>query len=327
MDKILISHGNGGEENNRLINDIFFKNFQNDILAKAEDSAVIEKNLAFSSDSFTIEPIFFKGGDIGKLSICGTCNDLAMAGAKPEYLSFSIILEEGFEIEKLNKIVESMKIELKKNDALIVTGDTKVVPKGKVDGVFINISGIGKIKKHLSVKNIEIGDVLLLSKSIAEHGASIFAQREEIEIESELQSDCQSLWPIVKELIEENIEIVTLRDATRGGISALFNEWAISTDLSIELIEESINIKNEVQGICELLGLEPHMLANEGTFALAVKPKDAQRALDILKKHDSSASIVGKVTDEYRGKVTLKSSWGSKRFLEMPHGEILPRIC
>lgn len=323
--KVMLSHGNGGAENQELIKEIFFKNFSNDILKAGEDSAIIG-NLAFSSDSFTIEPIFFNGGDIGKLSICGTCNDLAMVGAKPKYLTFSVVIEEGFEIEELKKITQSIAKELEVNGALIVAGDTKVVPKGKVDKIFINISGIGEIiKSGISAKNLKIGDVILLSKSIGEHGASIFAQREGIELESELQSDCQSLWKIVKELIDSNIEIRAMRDATRGGIASLFNEWSQSSLVGIELVEESINIKDEVRGICELLGFEAFNLANEGTFALATTKEDSIKALEILKSFDNSASIVGKVVEGNR--VVLCSGWGSKRILDMPSGELLPRIC
>ena len=328
---ITLAHGNGGAENNELISDVFYKAFKNDILEKSEDAAVIENGkLAFSTDSFTVSPIFFNGGNIGKLSICGTCNDLAMMGAKPKYLTCSVIIEEGFEIDLLEKIVDSMKIELERNEAIIVSGDTKVVPKGSVDNIFINITGIGEIlKPNISSNNISSDDVIIVSRDIGTHGATIFAAREGMDLESNLQSDCKSLYPIVKKLIDENINITALRDATRGGLSAVLNEWAKQSDICIEVNEEDVPTCDEVKGICELLGFESFNLANEGTFVLAVKKEDAKKTVDILNEFNSnnSANIIGTVTNQYDKKVVLNSPWGTKRFLETPTGELLPRIC
>jgi hydrogenase expression/formation protein HypE len=331
MKKIKLADGNGGEENNQLISELFYKAFENEILKKAEDAAVIEQGrLAFTTDSFTVSPIFFKGGDIGKLSICGTCNDLAMMGAKPKYLTCAMIIEEGFCKESLKKIVASMKIELEKNCAIIVGGDTKVVPKGSVDKIFINTTGIGEIKKSgISSSAIKKEDVIIVTNSIGRHGAAIFIAREGMELESNLLSDCASLWSVVEMLIDAKVNIKALRDATRGGLASVVNEWAKLSSVCIELDESSVPISDEVNGICELLGFEAYNLANEGTFVIAVDKKDADKTLKLLQSCQISkdAAIIGEVTDAYIGKVLLHSAYGTKRFLDMPTGELLPRIC
>ncbi|WP_417334339.1 hydrogenase expression/formation protein HypE [Halarcobacter sp.] len=329
MKTITLAHGNGGQENNELISKVFYKAFKNDILDKSEDAAVIENgNLAFSTDSFTVSPLFFNGADIGKLAICGTCNDLAMMGAKPKYLTCSVIIEEGLDKRTLDKIVKSMKEELEVNGAVVVSGDTKVVPKGSVDKIFINTTGIGQIQyKGISSNNITSEDTILVSRDIGAHGATIFASREGIDMNTNLKSDCASLYPQVKALIDAGIKITALRDATRGGVSAVLNEWAKQSNICIEVEEASIPISDEVNGICELLGFEAMALANEGTFVLAIKNEDAQKALEVLKQTNETASIIGSVSDEHIGKVVLNSAWGTKRFLELPTGELLPRIC
>ncbi|RXK08149.1 hydrogenase expression/formation protein HypE [Halarcobacter bivalviorum] len=329
MKTITLAHGNGGQENNELISKVFYKAFKNDILEKSEDAAVIEDgNLAFSTDSFTVSPLFFNGADIGKLAICGTCNDLAMMGAKPKYLTCSVIIEEGFDKRTLDKIVKSMKEELEVNGAIIVSGDTKVVPRGSVDKIFINTTGIGEIQyKGISSNNITSEDTILVSRDIGAHGATIFASREGIDMNTNLKSDCASLYPQVKALIDADLKITALRDATRGGVSAVLNEWAKQSNICIEVEEASIPVSDEVTGICELLGFEAMALANEGTFVLAIKKEDAQKALEILKQTNETASIIGSVSAEHLGKVVLNSAWGTKRFLELPTGELLPRIC
>ncbi len=329
MKTITLAHGNGGQENNELISKVFYKAFKNDILEKSEDAAVIQDgNLAFSTDSFTVSPLFFNGADIGKLAVCGTCNDLAMMGAKPKYLTCSVIIEEGLDKRVLDKIVKSMKEELEINGAIIVSGDTKVVPRGSVDKIFINTTGIGEIEyKGISSNNITNEDTILVSRDIGAHGATIFASREGIDMNTKLKSDCASLYPQVKALINSGIRITALRDATRGGVSAVLNEWAKQSNICIEIEEGKIPISDEVKGICELLGFEAMSLANEGTFVLAIKKEDAQKALEVLKKTNDTAAIIGKVTSKHIGKVVLNSEWGTKRFLELPTGELLPRIC
>jgi hydrogenase expression/formation protein HypE len=328
---VTLAHGNGGQENNELITQVFYKAFKNDILSKSEDAAVIEDgSLAFSTDSFTVSPLFFNGANIGKLSICGTCNDLAMMGAKPKYLTCSVIIEEGFSIRDLEKIVKSMKIELEKNGAIVVSGDTKVVPKGAVDKIFINTTGIGEIQyKGISSNNISVDDLILVSRDIGAHGATIFAAREGMDISTTLKSDCNSLYPQVEALINAGIKITALRDATRGGVSAVLNEWAKQSNICIEIDEEKIPVCDEVNGICELLGFEAMSLANEGTFVLAIQKEDAQKAIEVLHTFEEArnATIIGKVTQQYEQKVILNSQWGTKRFLDIPSGELLPRIC
>jgi len=329
MPQIKLAHGNGGIENHELIHELFYHAFGNEILAKSEDAAVIEGGkLVFSTDSFTVTPLFFAGGDIGKLAVCGTCNDLAMMGAKPKYLTCAFIIEEGFDRGELKTIVESMADELAKNGAMIVSGDTKVVPKGSVDRLFINTSGIGEIiQEGISSNNISVDDTILVSRDIGCHGASIFAVREGMELKSALQSDCDSLYPIVQKLIDEGIQITAMRDATRGGLAAVLNEWAKQSNICIEVEEDKIPVCDEVMGLCELLGFEATALANEGTFALAIDKSDATKALEILQSFNANASIIGEVTKQYLQKVVLKSAWGTSRFLDMPSGELLPRIC
>ena len=328
---VTLAHGNGGEENNELISKVFYSAFKNEILEKSEDAAVIHKGeLAFSTDSFTVSPLFFPGGDIGKLAVCGTCNDLAMMGAKPKYMTCSVIIEEGFAIRELEKIVRSMKKELDVNGAVVVSGDTKVVPKGSVDKIFINTTGIGEIaQKGISSNNISQNDLILLSRDIGRHGATIFAAREGIELSTTLESDCASLHIQVKALIDAGVKITALRDATRGGVAAVLNEWASQSEVCIEIEEEKIPVSEEVYGICEMLGFEALSLANEGTFVLAIPQDSAQKALDVLHQFDNSANAVtvGSVSDAYIGKVILNSSYGTRRFLDVPTGELLPRIC
>ena len=328
---ITLAQGNGGEENNELISDVFYKAFKNEILERSEDAAIIHNGeLAFSTDSFTVSPLFFPGADIGKLSVCGTCNDLAMMGAQPKYLTCSVIIEEGFETDELEKIVQSMKHELEVNGATVVSGDTKVVPKGSVDKIFINTTGVGEVlKKGISSNNINEDDLILVNRDIGCHGATIFAAREGIEMSSTLESDCDSLFPQVKALIDSDIKITAMRDATRGGVSAVLNEWAKQSDICIEVEENRLPVSDEVNGICEMLGFEATALANEGTFVLAIKKEDADKAIDILKTfaNCANATIIGKVTDTHKQKVILNSSWGTSRFLDTPSGELLPRIC
>ncbi|MDP2850640.1 MAG: hydrogenase expression/formation protein HypE [Sulfuricurvum sp.] len=328
---IVLAQGNGGEENAELISKIFYKHFKNEILEKSEDAAIIDGGrLAFTTDSFTVSPIFFDGGDIGKLSICGTCNDLAMMGAKPTYMTCAVIVEEGFSVEELEKIVRSMKKELEINGAVIVCGDTKVVPRGSVDKIFINTTGVGVVQKSgISSNSVSEEDVIIVSNEIGKHGATIFANREGMEFSSNLQSDCTSLWPLVEKLLSEGIAITAMRDATRGGVAAVLNEWAKQSKVCIEVNEETIPVSDEVRGICEILGFEAYNLANEGTFVLAIKRSDAQRAVEVLKTFEegSKASIIASVTHQHDGRVLLLSPWGSKRFMDLPTGELLPRIC
>ncbi|BBG66380.1 [NiFe] hydrogenase metallocenter assembly protein HypE [Hydrogenimonas sp.] len=330
--EIQLSQGGGGEEMNSLIHGLFYKHFSNDILTAAEDAAVLkpEGKIAFTTDSFTVSPIFFGGGDIGKLAVAGTVNDLAMMGAKPLWLSAGFIIEEGFAFGDLEKIVESMAKELEKSGAKIVCGDTKVVPRGSADGIFINTSGIGELRSEgISAHNLRVDDVIIVSRDIGRHGAAIMMAREGIDLQSDLKSDCETLWPAVEAMIDSGVRIRAMRDATRGGLAAVLNEWAEASGLCIEIEEEQLPVCEEVRGICEMLGFEPYDLANEGTFIISVHPDDATLALESLSEYPfcADASIIGSVSREKRGKVILRSPWGSSRYLELPKGELLPRIC
>ena len=332
MKTVQLAHGAVGAESNALIKEIFFRHLGNDILLRYEDAAVVPgaTMIAMTTDSYTVSPLFFNGGNIGKLAVCGTCNDLAMMGAKPLYLSCGFIIEEGMSFDELEAIVITMKEELIKNGAKIVTGDTKVVPRGSADKVFINTTGVGAVMcEGISSNALQCGDAIILSRSVGEHGATVFAAREGIELSTALESDCASLWPMVEKILQSGVQIRAMRDATRGGLSAVLNEWATQNNLGIHVQEESIAIKDEVAGICELLGFEATHLANEGTFVLAVPAQSAQRVLDILQSetHSAQAAIIGEVVTQQSGRVVMTTPYGTSRYMDPPTGELLPRIC
>lgn len=332
MDRVLLSYGNGGRENARLINDVFIQTFGDIAKFAIEDSGFFSgKDFAISTDSYTITPIFFPGGDIGKLSICGSCNDVAVGGAKPLYLSASFIIEEGFLINDLKKIAQSMKDEMLKNNITLLSADTKVVNKGSINGIFINTTAIGEVKyKNLSAKNLKDGDAIILSAPIGSHGACIYCLRNNINLSNDLQSDCASLWEMINVLIENDIEIHAIRDATRGGIAALLNEWANASKKDIFINQDDILVPDSVRGVCEILGIEPYLLANEGVCAFAIAKDDAPRAISLLQntRLGKDSRIIGNVAQGTLGnKVVMKNTWGSKTYLNYPEGEILPRIC
>lgn len=327
MKKILLAHGGGGQEMNELINGLIFRIFDNEILAQSNDSAILNLSgkLAFSTDSFVVSPTKFPGGDIGKIAVCGTINDLAMVGAKPRYISCALIIEEGLGIDELKGILNSMKSTADEAGVSIVCGDTKVVSKGSCDKIFINTSGIGEIIKESRVGNLKSGAKILLSGDVGRHGAVILANRNELNLD--LRSDCKPLNNVVEALLNANIAPLAMRDATRGGLSAVLNEWAKACGRDIKISEESIAVSDEVMGICEILGFEPYELANEGTFVLAVEPQDEMRALEILKKFDPKSSTIGEILDSNKANVIIQNSYGASRFMEPPKGELLPRIC
>lgn len=327
MKKILLAHGGGGQEMNELINGLIFRIFDNEILAQSNDSAILNLSgkIAFSTDSFVVSPTKFPGGDIGKIAVCGTINDLAMVGAKPRYISCALIIEEGLGIDELKEILNSMKSTADEAGVSIVCGDTKVVSKGSCDKIFINTSGIGEIIKESRVGNLKSGAKILLSGDVGRHGAVILANRNELNLD--LQSDCKPLNNVVEALLNANIAPLAMRDATRGGLSAVLNEWAKACGRDIKISEESIAVSDEVMGICEILGFEPYELANEGTFVLAVEPQDEMKALEILKKFDPKSNSIGKILDSNKANVIIQNSYGASRFMEPPKGELLPRIC
>ncbi|WP_169974829.1 MULTISPECIES: hydrogenase expression/formation protein HypE [unclassified Campylobacter] len=326
----MLSHGGGGEEMNSLINDLIFKIFDNEILSQSNDSALLNLSgkLAFSTDSFVVTPIFFNGGDMGKIAACGTINDLAMVGAKAKYLSCALIIEEGFEIDKLERVLTSLAGICKSCGVKVVCGDTKVVPKGKCDKIFINTSGIGEIiDEPVSLDGLRPGAKILLSGDIGRHGAVVLANREELSLGGYLKSDCKSLKEVVEELFKAGVKPLCMRDATRGGLSAVLNEWAKFSKFDILIKDEFIKVSDEVAGVCELFGFEPYELANEGTFVLAVDAKDEEKALEVLRKFDTNASLIGEILKDQNSRVILQNIYGSKILLEAPKGELLPRIC
>lgn len=331
---ITLSHGSGGIESQKLITELFYHYLEGCVIGASEDAGVgeIKDKCAISTDGYTISPLFFPGGDIGKLSVCGSCNDVAMMGAKPKYLTASFMIEEGFLIEDLKKIIESFSQTLKESDTKLISGDTKVLPKGTLDKVFITTTAIGEfLYPHLQMSAFKIpqDSCILVSGEIGNHGAVIYSKREEISLHSTLKSDCALLYPMLEELFKNNIQIYALRDATRGGIASVLNEWANTSNIGIEIQEESLPIRDEVRGICELLGFEAYHLANEGMCVLAIPKEDSTKALDILKQNKlgKNAAIIGHTTATNSKKVVLKTTYGAKRFLDYPSGELLPRIC
>lgn len=286
----------------------------------------LSDKFAISTDSFTLSPIFLDDEvNIGKLCVCGSVNDVLMVGAEPEFLSLALIIEEGLSVEKLDKIARSIKKECDKAGVQVVCGDTKVVPKGKGDEIYINTTAFGRIIRACETKNIRQGLSVLVSGDIGRHGAAVLVQRNALE--ASIKSDCKCLKDEVMSLLRENVEVVAMRDATRGGLSAVLNEWARQSGLDIVIFEEKITIKDEVKGICELFGYEAYELANEGTFVLCVEKAHEQRALQILQKFNKNASIIGEVLENRKSRVILQNAYGAKRFLEAPKGELLPRIC
>ncbi|EAL5963548.1 hydrogenase expression/formation protein HypE, partial [Campylobacter jejuni] len=310
MKNISLAHGGGGEEMNELLTKLF-KIFDNEILNANNDAAILG-NLALSTDSFVLSPIFLDEEiNIGKLCVCGSINDVLMVGAKPKYLSLGLILEEGFELEKLERILKSIKEECKKCGVMLVCGDTKVVPKGKGDEIYINTTALGEIISKKESKNIKAGLSILLSGDIGRHGASVLIKRNNLE--ANIKSDCKALDKEVIELLENNIKVVAMRDATRGGLSAVLNEWAKQSGNDLLIFEEKIIVQDEVLGLCELFGYEAYELANEGTFILCVEKEDELKALEILKKYNVNASIIGEVLEEKKARVILQNAYGAKR--------------
>lgn len=332
MRQILLSHGSGGEETWRLIKELFIRYFCNPSLEALEDSAILNVNskIAFTTDSFTVSPPFFKGGNIGKLAIVGTVNDLAVMGARPLYLSVGFIIEEGFPYDGLEDIVKSMSDEAEKAGVKIVTGDTKVVPKGNADRIFINTSGIGEVVYDgLSASRIREGDSIIISGTTGDHGACILAMREGLGFDTDLESDCRSMWDLIEGVLESGADVHAMRDPTRGGLAAVLNEWASQSGVCIEIEEDRIPLKGPTKGLCEILGLDPLHLACEGKVIFAVPDNYKDIVFDIIKNHPAGkeAQIIGKVTREISGRVILKSAWETRRILEPPAGELLPRIC
>ncbi len=333
---ILLGHGSGGQLSHELISSLFVKWFSNDILDAQTDAAVLQIDsgaVAFTTDSFVVDPIFFPGGDIGKLAVAGTVNDVAVSGANPLYLSASFIIEEGFPLGDLERIVRSMAEEAKKAGVAIVTGDTKVVNRGKADKVFINTTGIGKLSPGRSGigrgRGIRPGDKVIINGSIADHGMCIMAAREEISFTTDIVSDCASLNRMIGSALDASEHIRFMRDATRGGLATVLCELASGRDFGIEILEERLPVKESVRGMCELLGFDPLYVANEGKVVMVVAGSDADRVLAALKSDEvgKEAAIIGEVVDGHHGKAWLTTGIGGRRIIDMLAGEQLPRIC
>lgn len=334
-DTVTMAHGGGGKMMNNLIEKLFLHYLSNNMIQEKHDGAVFTAEghrLAFTTDSYVVNPVFFPGGDIGELAVYGTVNDLSMCGAVPMYLSLGLILEEGFLIKDLERIIISIKGACERTGVKIITGDTKVVDKGKGDGIFINTAGIGIVRENINISPslVEEGDVILLSGDVGRHGIAIMTTRENLDFESDIKSDCAPLNAVVQELIESGIEIHCLRDLTRGGLGSALNEIASKAEVEIAVEEKSINVIEEVRGVCEILGFDPVYVANEGRFIAIVKKEYAPKALKILgsAEHGKYSSVIGEVKKKNEnGIVIMKSILGTNRILDMLSGEQLPRIC
>ena len=332
--EVTMAHGGGGRLMNDLIDRVILKAFSNPILDTRHDGAVLATEggkLAFATDSHVITPLFFPGGDIGTLSIYGTVNDLAMCGARPRWLSASFIIEEGFSMETLWRVVVSMAEASKKTGISIVTGDTKVVDRGKGDGIYINTAGIGIIPPGIEIapSKIREGDAVVLSGDIGRHGIAVLAVREGTQLESGIRSDLAPLDSMVGDLLDADLDVHCMRDLTRGGLASGLNEIASMTDCSIRIEENLIPVHDEVQGACEILGFDPIYVANEGKFVTILPSRYADRAVEILRDHEegSQATIIGYVEKSSYADVLMTSSIGSERIVDMMSGEQLPRIC
>jgi len=333
-DTIVLGHGSGGKLSAELIHDIFLPSLTNPMLARLDDQAIFQihgHRLAFTTDSFVVKPLFFPGGDIGSLAVHGTVNDLAMGGATPLYLSAAFIIEEGFSIEQLRRVADSMHRSAAAAGVQVVTGDTKVVEKGKGDGLFITTTGIGLVPEgvNISADRARPGDKVLLSGSIGDHGIAILAQREGLEFESEILSDSAPLNSLVAEMLKVSCEVHCMRDPTRGGISSTLNEIAQQSKVGIELEQNAIPVRDEVSGACEMLGLDPLYVANEGKLIAIVPPEIADQMLRAMQQHPlgSAAQIIGTVKQEHSGLVIMRTPLGTTRIVDMLAGDQLPRIC
>ncbi len=331
---ITIAHGGGGTRTQQLINDIIRKHLSNPILDQLDDSAsleVPETALAFTTDSYVVNPLFFPGGDIGILAVCGTVNDLVMQGAEPKYLSLGLILEEGFAVADLERIIQSTAAILKKTDVTLATGDTKVVERGKGNGVFINTSGIGirNPAVNVHVSNARAGDVIIVTGTVGDHGIAVMSQREGLQFQTSLRSDVAPLDGLILPLVREIPSLHVLRDPTRGGVAAALCDIAGASQVGITIREKAVPVKKEVVGACNLLGFDPLHVANEGKAIVVCAQQDTDRVLALLHTHTfgKDAAVIGSVVSAHPGTVIEETAIGGERIVEMTTGEDLPRIC
>lgn len=336
LDKILLAHGAGGRLSHDLVHDLFLPHFPAPALAKLDDSAVVEPGtgpgrLAFTTDCHVVKPLFFKGGDIGRLAVCGTVNDLAMVGATPLYLSAGFVLEEGLDLEILRKVVASMKASADEARVEIVAGDTKVVEKGEADQLFVTTAGVGVVPEgvDISASNARPGDVVLLSGSIGDHGIAVLSEREGLAFRTQLTSDVAPLNRLVSAMLEVSREIHVLRDPTRGGLATSLNEIALQSGVTIRISEADIPVHDGVRAACEMLGYDPLYVANEGKLVAVVASDDAEKLLEVMRGDPlgREATIIGEVTGQVAAKVLLTTRIGGTRIVDMLAGEMLPRIC
>ncbi len=337
--KIVLAHGGGGKLSNELVENLFLPAFSNETLDKLSDSAQLDvaellKNggrLAFSTDSFVVQPLFFRGGNIGNLAVNGTVNDVAMSGAKPLFLSCGFIIEEGFDVERLGVIANTMGEAARRAEVRIVTGDTKVVDRGKGDGVFINTSGIGIIPKDINIAPhlAQAGDVVIVSGELGLHGVAIMSEREGLDFDAPIESDCANLNFLVEEMLAVTKEIRVLRDPTRGGIASSLNEIAKLSNVGVVLHDTKVPVPKIVRSACEFLGLDPFYVANEGKLLAIVAKEVADELLEAMRKNEfgEKAAIIGEVVEEHKGMVVSKTAFGATRVVDMQLGEQLPRIC
>jgi len=336
--KILLAHGSGGRLSHELVAKEFLPPWANPILDQLNDSAVFALSgdgsgprLAFTTDSYVVKPLFFKGGDIGRLAVCGTVNDLAMVGAKPLYLSASFVIEEGLSLATMRAVVQSMRQAAAEAGVQIVTGDTKVVERGAADGLFVNTAGLGLVPAGVEIggDSARVGDAIILSGSIGDHGIAVLSQREGLEFEAPVASDVAPLNGLVAAMLAASANVHVLRDPTRGGLATSLNEIAQQSRVGIQVDEPKIPIKDGVWGACEMLGFDPLYVANEGKLVAIVGPEDAERVLTVMRetRYGEEAAIIGEVVAEPEGKVLMKTTIGGTRIVHMLVGEMLPRIC
>ena len=332
--RVLLGHGSGGRMSADLVHRFFLPRFANPYLDRLDDQAVVDiagQRLAFTTDSFVVRPLFFPGGDIGRLAVNGTVNDLAMAGARPRYLSAGFILEEGLRLDDLATILDSMRAACHEAGVLLVTGDTKVVNKGSGDQCFINTAGIGVIEHPwlLSADQARPGDLVILSGTIGDHGMAVMSRREGLEFDTEITSDTAPLWDLVATMLEGSSEIRCLRDPTRGGLASTLNELALASGVGIELDEARIPVRPAVYAACELLGLDPLYVANEGKLVAIMGPGEADTVVGRMRRHPlgTQASVIGVVTTQHPKMVVMRTGVGGTRVVDLHPGEILPRIC
>jgi hydrogenase expression/formation protein HypE len=333
-DRILLAHGGGGSLTRELITKLVLPALENPVLRALDDSAVLPlagSRYAFTTDSYVVKPYIFPGGDIGKLAVCGTVNDLAVLGARPDWLSLGLILEEGLPVADLEQIVDSIRQTAAAVGAQVATGDTKVVERGRCEGLYINTAGVGRIvaARPLGAANVRPGDVVIVNGSLGEHGVAVMSRREGIAFQTSVVSDCAALWPLVKTILDTGAEVHAMRDLTRGGLSAALCDIAAACGAGIRIQENALPIGREVRGACDLLGLDPLTIANEGKLAVFCRQADADRVLAAMRAHPlgRQAVVIGEVTEKPKGMVLLHTTIGGERIVDLPTGEDLPRIC